>query len=43
MTAKIAARVIDAKRFLYRLGFELFVVAIACIIGALGGWILSGH
>lgn len=27
------------RLFLYRIGFELFVFAVACVVGALGGWI----
>ncbi len=28
------------RLLLYRLGFELFVFALACVFGALGGWLI---
>ena len=29
------------KQVFYRLGFELFVFALSCAFGALGGWIFA--
>ena len=29
------------KQVFYRLGFELFVFALSCAFGALGGWIIA--